>query len=76
MEEQDIQYMIDSVTEQIERETGEKIFSVGSLKKESDENRLDMIFVLENKDILLTHITVEASGDEIKIIMQGNYLNR
>ena len=67
--------MIDVLTKQLEHETGNKIFTIGVLENSGEDNAIELVVVFENKEILMAFLTVELTGDDIKMRMRGNYLN-
>ena len=72
---QDIKEIIDTISSQLERESGQKIFTIAPLDNRDKPDELEMIVVFENRQILTALVTIDMSGDEIKFRIRGNYIN-
>lgn len=75
MENQDIEEIVNTLAQQLERESGKKIFTIAPLDNRDNPNELEVIAVFEDRQILMAVLTVEVNGDDIQMRMRGNYIN-
>lgn len=58
----------------IEKDTGEKVFTLRFLDRDPEENFLEAIIVFENKSMLHARIAVQSIEGQLALRIAGNYM--
>lgn len=66
--------VVTALTETIEKETGNKIFTVIVHKDDPDKEYIEMYVVFTSKDVLELRVIALTTGETVALRIQGNYI--